>query len=183
MPGRRNRRRAQALKAYLVSPPELLGPPAVSDQGCGPLEAQLNGPRTRRRRCVRARFWRRWKSEQLKTISPSRGRPSSSGQGPGRGPANGGRRSGRRHRQAQPGPQLILHRAQGVPRRRRGAHLPGPQPDDRIHRGQAPRRCAQGQALLPAPALRPRGADQGKGLTGLRPSPTRRRSSPTNLLV
>ena len=60
----------------------------------------------------------------------------------------------RRHRQAQPEPQLELHRAQDLERRGRRAHFSALQPADRLDRGQAPRRCAPGQAVLPSQAAR-----------------------------
>ena len=59
----------------------------------------------------------------------------------------------RRHRQAQPRAELQLHRAQDLERRRRGAHVPALQPADRVDRGQAPRRRAPRQAVLPARPL------------------------------
>ena len=80
----------------------------------------------------------------------------------------------RRHRQAQPRPEQQLHRAQDLQRRRRRAHLPALQPADRRHRGQAPRRRAPRQAVLPAPAQRQVGAHQGKArLSRARPRRSR----------
>ncbi len=55
---------------------------------------------------------------------------------------------------AQPRPELVVRRAQGLERRRRRAHVPDfTRPTIAVDRGQAARRRAARQALLPARSL------------------------------
>ena len=68
----------------------------------------------------------------------------------------------RRHREAQPRPQFVVHRAQDLERRRRGAHVPDLFAAARLDRGQAQGRCAPRQALLPARPLGQVGAHPRK---------------------
>ena len=63
---------------------------------------------------------------------------------------------------AQSRAQFVVRRAQDLERRRRRAHVPDVLAADRGHRGQAPRRRAPRQALLPARSLRQVGADSRK---------------------
>ena len=65
-------------------------------------------------------------------------------------------------RQAQPGPQFQLHRAQDLQRRRRGAHVPDLFARGRLHRGEAQGRRAPRQALLPARPHRARRRASGE---------------------
>src|SRR3954469_5479456 len=61
--------------------------------------------------------------------------------------------------EAQSRPQLFLHRAQDLLRRGRGAHVPDLLAAHSLRRGEAQRRSAPRQALLPAQPLRQIGAD------------------------
>ena len=59
-------------------------------------------------------------------------------------------------------PQLRVHRAQDLARLRRRARVPDPQRDHRLGAGQASRRGARRQAVLPAWPGRQEGAHQGR---------------------
>src|SRR5690606_24602888 len=72
---------------------------------------------------------------------------------------------GGRDREAQPRPQLVVHSAQDLSRRRGRARVSDAQPGHRRHQGEAPRGRAPREALLPARAQRQVRPHQRKGLT------------------
>ena len=107
--------------------------------------------------------WRKWPRRAGARTFPRSSRATRSGSwyGSGRreGAAAGVRGPG--HRQARRRHQRELHRPEGFGRRRRRAHLPAAQPDDRLGRRGAPGPRAPRQALLSPRAERQGCAHQG----------------------